>query len=134
MQNAFERKEDVIAMKRKSSTSPNKGEDYKRSSDETSRAATRIKPRRVSLPSLKIAPRNNMRKICVKCRDNEYVVEPDDGFFISYCEKCDPVCLKASSKCYEKECVLLKTWNKLPCDRERIQCANKGAFTRHAKC
>lgn len=126
MISAFERKTDQ--QKRKSSTSPNKGGISKKLINETSKPS-KIRPRKVSMPNLKIAPRSNIRKSCYRCQDNEYVVESDIDFFISHCEVCDPVCLNASTKCFEKECVLLKTWNKLPADRERIICANKACET-----
>ncbi len=125
---AFERPSDVINIhKRKNSSSPNKTEDPKK-------PANKPIKRVVSLPSLKIAPRSNIRKICPKCNDCEYVVQPSDGFYISYCEKCDPICLNAATKCFEKACVLKKTWNKLPSDRERIQCANAECATTKYVC
>ena len=130
MVQAFERKSESDSIninKRKNSASPNKLNDPKK-------PAKRPMQRIVSMPSLKIAPRSTMRKICSKCNDCEYVVQPSEGFYISYCEKCDPVCLNASTKCYEKACVLKKTWNKLPADRERIQCANAECATTKFVC
>ena len=129
MSQAFERAEDI--KKRKNSSSPNKGGAPKKPTNIT---IVKEIERKVSLPALKIAPRSTMRKKCTKCNDCEYVVESSTGFYIAYCEKCDPLCLNASTKCFEKACVLKKTWNKLPADRERIPCANDQCATTKYVC
>lgn len=79
-----------------------------------------------TLPAGKTAPQVPIRKMCDFCGARECVMEPSTGFYIAFCEKCDPLSLRATSKCFESACVVNKTWNKLPIDRERVKCANPG--------
>ena len=121
--------------KRKAST-PNKEEPSKKTAFEDdalhNEQLSSTQERRVyhySLPAGKTAPRVAIRKMCNTCGEREHVVEPSTGFYIAYCEKCDPLSLNATSKCFESACTVNKTWNKLPIDRERIKCANPKCTT-----
>ena len=117
--------------KRQHSQSPNKHEPGKKSTfaadDALHENYTPTQERRVyhvTLPAGKTAPQVSIRKMCDYCGERETVMEPTNGFYISYCEKCDPLSLRATSKCFENACAVNKTWNKLPLDKSRVTCAN----------
>ena len=81
------------------------------------------------LPAGHIAPQIDVRKMCGNCGNREKVFEPSNGLYISSCEKCDPLSLKATTKCFEEACTISKTWNKLPYSGERVACKNSKCST-----
>ena len=121
---------DVNANKRYHSESPNKEEPEKKQAladdtlNEELLSTQMNRGHHYTLPAFKTAPQVPICKMCDSCGKRECVMEPSAGFYIAYCEKCDPLSLNATSKCFESACTVNKTWNKLPMDKERIECAN----------